>query len=613
MHHILRVINCNILIFLAIICLSHSYTLEAQNFERFSNKEGFNQNTIKSITQDSYGFLWFGTPNGLIKYDGYDFIKYTTQSQIEGQITNNSITYLYTDTNGLLWIGSTQGLNVYVPWLEKFYTVPLPSNLNISYISSSQNGDIWFSGENKIYACQLIDIDKGVFNLSENFLKTQNNFPRVTQFYFTDKNSLMLATYQGITELYFENDALQLNSKIVRTIAFENFKNTYISVIKSIKNTLWIGTSNGLFKTVKKDSSIQIIKKYNGINNENNLSSIKVNTVFEDNNNDIWIATKNTGLLKYEEDQDDFKVYAYIPKNKNSVSSNYINDIFQDSYNVLWIGTAQGGLNKLDITQKPFINYSNNPYDSQSISDNLITSILEDNKGRLWLSSFNKGLFRSLNPVSKDYVNNLKFENLASEFHFSENDIIRCIYEDNNGFIWFGTDFNVVVYNPIGNKFKIISLASNTEIVPNQLYRSILQINDTSMLLCGHEIIVIDNPWYKIQNEKNPVIKIKSRISLNSKIINTTLKDNKGSIWFGSTNGLFRGNFDGGKINIISRLSVDEKEEIRLSDSNIFSLYQSNNGDIWVGTFGGGLNKITLNDEGLSKKIEYFRKSDILP
>ena len=187
---------------------------------------------------------------------------------------------MYTDTNGLLWIGSTQGLIVYVPWLEKFYTVPLPSNLNISYISSSQNGDIWFSGENKIYACQLIDIDKGVFNLSENFLKTQNNFPRVTQFYFTDKNSLMLATYQGITELYFENDALQLNSKIVRTIAFENFKNTYISVIKSIKNTLWIGTNSGLFKTVKKDSSIQIIKKYNGINNENNLSSIKVNTVF---------------------------------------------------------------------------------------------------------------------------------------------------------------------------------------------------------------------------------------------------------------------------------------------------------------------------------------------
>ncbi|MDC1277066.1 hypothetical protein N8Z48_02785, partial [Algibacter sp.] len=88
------------------------------------------------------------------------------------------------------------------------------------------------------------------------------------------------------------------------------------------------------------------------------------------------------------------------------------------------------GLNKLDISQKPFINYSNNPYDSQSISDNLITSILEDNKGKLWLSSFNKGLFKSLNPVSKDYVNDLKFENLASEFHFSENDIIRCIYEE---------------------------------------------------------------------------------------------------------------------------------------------------------------------------------------
>ncbi|MDC1277065.1 hypothetical protein N8Z48_02780 [Algibacter sp.] len=203
---------------MAIICLSHSYTLEAQNFERFSNKEGFNQNTIKSIAQDQYGFLWFGTPNGLIKYDGYDFITYTTQSKTKGQIINNSITYLYTDSSGLLWIGNTQGLNVYVPWLEKFYTIPLPSKLNISHISSSPNGEIWFSGENKLYACQLQDIDKGIFNLSENFLQEQNNSPNVNQFHFTDKNSLLLATHQGITELYFENNSLQLNSKIVRTL-----------------------------------------------------------------------------------------------------------------------------------------------------------------------------------------------------------------------------------------------------------------------------------------------------------------------------------------------------------------------------------------------------------
>lgn len=123
---------------IVLIFIAGQHSTYAQKFERFTNKEGFNQNTITTITQDAYGFLWFGTPNGLIKYDGYDFTTYNSESSEEGSISNNNINNLFTDSAGLLWIGTKEGVDVYVPWLEKFYKVPLPAKLNISQLSNKK-------------------------------------------------------------------------------------------------------------------------------------------------------------------------------------------------------------------------------------------------------------------------------------------------------------------------------------------------------------------------------------------------------------------------------------------------------------------------------------------
>ena len=132
-------------IFLICFYLSSSFILSAQNFERFSNKEGFNQNTINAIEQDRYGYLWYGTPNGLIKYDGYEFKTYTTQSKTNGNLSSNFISSLVKDEQGVLWIGTNLGVNIYIPWLEKFYTVPLPKK----FISKSYRN--WSIGAHLVF------------------------------------------------------------------------------------------------------------------------------------------------------------------------------------------------------------------------------------------------------------------------------------------------------------------------------------------------------------------------------------------------------------------------------------------------------------------------------
>jgi len=91
-----------IIFFTCFVVSLFTQQIYAQNFERISNKEGFNQNTVNAIEQDKYGFLWYATPNGLIRYDGYEFKTFSTQSKSEGAISSNNITYLFNDKNGIL-------------------------------------------------------------------------------------------------------------------------------------------------------------------------------------------------------------------------------------------------------------------------------------------------------------------------------------------------------------------------------------------------------------------------------------------------------------------------------------------------------------------------------
>jgi len=617
MRTVKRLITLIVFIDLILLCSSNSLVSNAQNFERFSNKEGFNQNTINAIAQDKYGFLWFGTPNGLIKYDGYEFETYTAQSKTNGNILTNNINSLYNDSNGVLWIGTNVGINIYISKLDRFYTVPLFSKLAVSQIISDPNGqDIWFSGENQLYRCKLIDIENGVFKVSENLLIDSPTILTIKDFSFIDDNQLILATNSGIKKIELEQDSTDNNLKIKAFTNIEKFDGTYIEVIKKLENIYWIGTEKGLFKTTLVDNEILVVKVIDHVGEVKESNSLlSVNAIFQDNNGDVWIGTKKNGLLKYSEKENQLLNYRYNPKDNLGLTSNFINTIFQDNYGVLWIGTAQGALNKLNISQKQFINYSENPYDSNALTDNLITSVLEDNTGKLWVSVFNnKDLLRTTSEIKDNNLYNLKFKSLKNKIPFPLNNTIRCIYEDNKGFIWFGADFNLFVYNPSNESFKRVDLKKDGEILERQVYRDILQLDDNNIVFVGRKISVIENPWSTIQKRQFPELDVKSFINLHGRTFcHTVIKDNKNTLWIGTNKGLLYGDFNGEELNINGNLSDENTEELKLSNSNVFSLLADQKNNIWAGTFGGGLNKITLNTTGYPEKIDYYRKNDVLP
>ncbi|MCM4172633.1 hypothetical protein DHD32_14170 [Arenibacter sp. TNZ] len=599
---------------IVVLTLTAQFSLYSQKFERFSNKEGFNQNTINAIEQDRYGFLWYGTPNGLIRYDGYDFKTYTTQTNINGNILSNDIKKLFNDDQGLLWIGTNVGLNVYIPTLEKFLTVPLNRKISISKIGSGRDGKIWFSGENQLFVCELTDLDNGVFKVSDNILKSQRDIPNINDFSFRDNNLMVLATSMGLWNLSLRGKSLGDDLEMKSLTQFKALENEAITSLINRNNIFWIGTERGLSKATLDGDKAHIISSFNIDKKINPTSSaIIVDVIYEDHSGSVWIGTTDNGLFKYLEDEGSFQHFSYDPLNTFGLSSQNINALFQDDFNVLWVGTAQGGINKLDLTQKQFISYSNNPYDKQSLADNLLTAILEDTKGRLWLSGYNNPLFRSTTTVNDQTFNSLQFENLENRFPISDLDIVRSIYEDNKGYFWFGTDNSLVVYNPSNDQFKKVTLAKDGIQLFNKEIRNICQVGENDVLLVGSQLTVVKNPWPIIDSYKNPNIEVKSVISLENGVGHTLLKRGDGSLWIGTKKGLIYASYDGNEIEILRTFSDDKNNELRLSYENVFSLYDDNNGNIWVGTFGGGLNKITIDSSGKPSKIEFYRKNDVLP
>ncbi|MBU2939825.1 response regulator [Lacinutrix sp. C3R15] len=599
-----------IIFFIGFLITLFTQQTYSQNFERISNNEGFNQNTVNAIAQDKYGFLWYATPNGLIRYDGYEFKSYNTQSKGKGAISSNNVTYLFNDNNGILWIGTNVGVNVYVPSLERFFTVPIKYNIDVTKIDSKKDGYVWITSFKELIRCKLKDIKEGVFDVSENILDFKSEKLHINTFTFGLHNSIILGTNKGLKKVNYQSETPIVKTEIPDSNDFSFFNDKEITEIIKVDNIFWIGTTKGLYSSNLDSSSKYLIKKIQVPNQDSNFF---VNGLFNDSENAIWIGTTGDGLFKFNPILNSFKHFNFDAKDKKTISSHQINAVYQDSFNVLWVGTAQGGINKLDVFQKPFYSYTNNPYDTFSISDNLITSILEDNHGKIWVSGYNKKLFRSIDTINENNIGKIKFENLQNKLPIKENDVIRCIYQDQRNYIWFGTDKKVVVYHPVKKDFKEVLFASKGEKTQILLTRKIAQINETDIVLAGNKVIVIENPWQEIDKNSKPNINIKSSLKVKVSKVQSFLQDSNNQLWFGTDSGLLQCTYTAGEIKLIKQYKESNTGVSKLSYNSVFTLHEDAKKNIWIGTFGGGLNKLSIDTDGNPLKMEYFRKNDVLP
>ena len=353
--------------------------------------------------------------------------------------------------------------------------------------------------------------------------------------------------------------------------------NNATCILQDKKGFTWIGTRDGL-------------NKYDGYkftiyrNNPADTASISANFVWnmtEDNKGNIWIATFDGGLNKYEWKADKFIRYTHDSRNPSGISHNTVQSVLEDSKGNLWAGTTNG-LDLLNRKTNQFIHYRHNTVPS-SLCDNKINKLFEDSKGNLWIGTLG-GL--DVFDRGKNSFRHFQYDP-ANEHSISENNILS-IFEDHEGSLWIGTDskglnlldrktntFSRFQHNP-GNAN---SLANNTVRCINE--------DDKGFIWLGTE-----NGGISLYDKKNKMFynymqDDKYPFGISSNSLWDIYKDRKGNLWLATF---------GGGVDFLDKEPakfVHYKKEPNnsnsLSHNNVTSFWEDDKGDIWIGTDGGGI------------------------
>ena len=564
-------------------------------FERINIEEGLSQSEILTIFQDSRGFLWIGSQDGLNRYDGYEFITYRNSPFDKNSLSNNYISAIAEDSSGYLWICTLTGLNMYDRYKDKFENIKIDNGkkslLNgVIYKSVvvDRSNNIWLGGINT----GLIKYDP-VKKTSVHFRKGKVdtgtiNSDTINVIYEDLSGNLWLGKHDG---LYVFNPKtrsfkeFKFNANDKQTIS-DNFVRC---IIQDKKGFLWIGTDKGGLNKLNIKTG-KFTRYMHSPYAANTISGNSINSLQKDQDGNIWIGVWGGGLNKLDTKTGIFTYYKNVPTDPQSLSNNDLTVVYEDRTGVLWVGTYGGGLNKLKPLYKPFILYKHNPLDNKSLSHNRIYAIYKDRESILWVGTWGGGL-DMFEPKTNTFVHHEHDPGNPSSI---SNDRVTSIAEDNDGILWIGTlDGGLNAFDKKTNKF--------THFDNNPRYlKSAFNKRITSLLFDSEGLLWIGTfeNGVSIYNKSTGAFThlsydLRDINTLSNSRINSLFEDDNGNVWIGTYSGLNKYDRKNKKI---SRFFHNPSDTLSLGSDLINSVSQASDGSIWVATSGGGLNKLVNNN-----------------
>lgn len=546
---------------LQLLCFSVFAQKQNIKFEHLDINSGLSQNHIMCILQDSRGFMWFGTRDGLNKYDGYKFTVYKNNVKDETSISNNFISAIAEDSKGVIWIATRGGgLNKYDKNKDNFINfkneISNPSSISsdlVTGISLDKNDNLWISTEN------------GGVNY---FLTTGETFVR----YRHDKNNQ-------------------------QSLSDDNTR----CVFEDSERNIWVGTYTGgvnLFDI--KTKSITRFSHNPAVTSSLNNDNVRV--IFEDSKRRIWIGTVGGGLDLFDKSSRSFKHFVYDQQNPKSLSNNVIASLGEDKEGNLWIGTENGGLNIYNPEAGTFQRYIHDEIDDKSISHNSIYSIYRDANNNQWVGTFAGGV----NLHNKDASKFVHFKRTGLPNSLSHNNVL-CITESKQGFLWIGTDGGGLnKFDPITRNFTHFrhdpknknSIAGNYVLGVREDYNGNLWVGTW-----GDGLTMVNTQTGIYTHYKNEPGNPSSLSGNNPWAI---LEDSDHNIWVGCF---------GGGLNLFDPAT---NSFIRFDDSTssivmkqIYSITDDNNGNLWICTDGGGLRVFNKKTRTFKRYIHEVGKNSI--
>ncbi len=556
---------------LILILLSPSMTFGAENkisepsiingnlkFIHIGIGNGLSSNLVNKIYKDSRGFMWFGTWNGLDRYDGYRITEYRHDNSDPESISANAIFSIAEDSEGNIWVGTNYGISRYNREAGTFTTFlhdPEDSGsissdyTDFGIIAADKAGDI------------IIATDKGF----DKYIPENGTF----QHYKVpgSKRELRYAKHSDriwfISDKYFLENFDPGTGKIKRFPSSRNDNDMIMSLTEDSEGNIWLCRKKGILEKFNPET-----EKFLSYDISNYSKRLK--DILFDSRGILWIVTDNRGAARFNKNNNSLITYRKDITDSYSISDDRLKCVYEDDTGLMWFGSVNSGVNILNMSSQYFTLHKHNPSDNNSLGDNTVWALYKDSRDLLWIGH-NKGLdcYDEKTNTFTHYVNDP-----TDPYSITSGGNVSSISEDPDGNLWIGVYGGGVDYMDLktGRFYHHRHDPDNPESVhSNAVIETVItRSGDLWVGSSPNGLDRFDRDTGKFIHYGRPDVSV-----------NTFFEDFRSRLWFGSWRGIL-GMYDRETDSItLYRFSPNTKNTI--SQGNIQSVYGDGRGIIWIG------------------------------
>jgi ligand-binding sensor domain-containing protein len=570
-----RLFKLSLFFFILCVCLGSPSRIKAQNasilFEAFSIEKGLSQASGFAAAQDQEGFLWFGTQDGLNRFDGYQFLTIRKSADTTQGLLGNTINDVFCDSRGRLWVATTEGVSVKLKGQNKFDIFQPLKGKVLHRIKEDAQGFIW-----------AVTFDSGIYRISPDltsvnpFFTTGEFAKKMIDITLSPSNELYIATRSALLRWRSEEEKFDILT--LKTLLNKTEKEMTIRAFDFDKEgNFWIGGfDNGLFMTKKASNGTFSYVAYQ--NNNSQLSELTSNSITEvhrASNGDMWIGTRD-GLSIFDAKTQTFKGYQHRDNDPMSLSRDYVIVVFEDKQGLFWVGTSGGGFCKVDEAKNRFQWWRRQPTEAMPRVDNMVYAIHQTHDGTLYFGTQNDGLVRYKDE--KYTIFKHKTDNPRSIIHNS----VNGISESADGRLWLATLGGMACFDPKTELFESFTKSKEDSTV--RLFSIHVYKRDNQLLVGGQKGIfkfdITQKKWlaFSPKNPQNNATK-GSPIATNSFTGRSFYEEENGDLWIGSE----------GKGLVFYDKKEDKFSHFDMPAATVRSVLKINKSDknLWVGTDNG--------------------------
>ncbi len=551
--------------------------ISQMNFRVLDIKDGISQNTVTSIFQDSKGFIWFCTDEGVNRYDGYNFMKFDRQPESKNSLISNFATCITESSPGVFWIGTKKGFSVFLFDTKKY--INLENTGQISKITVEDSVTVWIQTQYSLYKVRLVSENNGKGNYTVN-IEPMNAYREILC--STDKHHFLilgrnnhLFSYDTRTKLIQDKNSIEVWDRLItrkiNTVVIDKYSN------------YWVGTDYGLYKIDSSFSSIDSFplqrNKFLGLKDK--ISALTIGKA-----GNVYIATNLHGLIIHDIRKNRFIEYSSDPYNLSSLPDNKLMSLLIDNSGSLWVGTKGSGVATSSQFKYKFKHITQEPFKTTWLTNKYILSFEADNNENIWIGTDGSGLykFNTKDNIFSNWRNNSSSGSLS-------NDVVQELLIDSYGSLWVGTLNGICKFNSSTNTFKRYFFAA--EKLGTQTY-SIIRLFETA----SKELYALDDhSIYQFNRVQNKFEEVSFGFNNVNIIPRSIIEDADSTWWMATSDGLVHLNIRTG---LLDTKSLGELNKKFFKVDQLNCLLPNNENEFWIGSGNNGLflfNKKTLQIE----------------